>query len=222
MIVKMEREFSMNLGNVLIFGDSYSTYEGYIPKGYAVYYSGKRENPPDLTDVSETWWYQVITETDATLIQNNSWSGSTISYTGYHGDCSETSSFIRRLNKLADDGFFKENRIDTVFVFGGTNDNWVNVSVGQLQYEGWEKADLYSVLPAVSYFFNRLKEELPDANIVCLINRGLKPEISKGMQSAAEHYGIGCIVLEPFETLNGHPTAKGMTEIKEQILKWLK
>ena len=28
----------MSLGNVLIFGDSYSTFEGYVPEGYDVYY----------------------------------------------------------------------------------------------------------------------------------------------------------------------------------------
>ena len=29
----------MNFKNVLIFGDSYSTFEDYIPNGFAVYYS---------------------------------------------------------------------------------------------------------------------------------------------------------------------------------------
>jgi len=27
--------------NILIFGDSYSTYEGYIPEGYPTYYSSQ-------------------------------------------------------------------------------------------------------------------------------------------------------------------------------------
>ena len=110
----------MALNNVIIFGDSYSTYLGHIPQGYAVYYSGRRETPPDLEDVSQTWWHQVISEADGKLVQNNSWSGSTICYTGYGcTDRSKSSSFIYRLNKLADEGFFKKNKIDTVFVFGG-------------------------------------------------------------------------------------------------------
>ena len=87
----------MNFKNTLIFGDSYSTYAGHIPEGYAVYYSGKRATPPDLEDVSETWWHRLITETGSTLVRNDSWSGSTICYTGYNNtDCSETSSFICR------------------------------------------------------------------------------------------------------------------------------
>lgn len=39
---------NMSFGKVMIFGDSYSTYKGYIPEGYAVYYSGSRATPPDV------------------------------------------------------------------------------------------------------------------------------------------------------------------------------
>ena len=99
----------MDFKNVLIFGDSYSTFEGYIPKGFAVYYSESGSGETDVRNVKETWWHRLISETNSDLIQNNSWSGSTICYTGYNGDCSETSSFICRLNKLIDAGFFKEN-----------------------------------------------------------------------------------------------------------------
>ena len=91
----------MNLGNVMIFGDSYSTYEGYVPEGYAVYYTGHREDEPNICDVNDTWWGRVLNETQSTLIQNNSWSGSTIGYTGYNNaDCSRDSSFIYRFKKL--------------------------------------------------------------------------------------------------------------------------
>jgi len=103
----------VNLGNVIIFGDSYSTYKGYIPEGYAVFYSGERVTPPDLPNVEKTWWKIVLDANESNLIQNNSWSGSTIGYTGYDSaDCSKSSSFIYRLEKLIDEGFFEENIID--------------------------------------------------------------------------------------------------------------
>lgn len=115
----------MKSENIMIFGDSYSTYEGHIPAGYAVYYSGHRDNPPDVFDVKNTWWGRLIAETDSTLVQNNSWSGSTIGYTGYNNsDCSHSSSFIYRFEKLLAEGFFEEHKIDRLFVFGGTNDSW--------------------------------------------------------------------------------------------------
>ena len=91
----------MDLKNVLIFGDSYSTFKGYIPEGYAVYYSENYREETDVRNVAETWWHQLFSEIKSGLILNNSWSGSTICYTGYNNtDCSETSSFICRLDKL--------------------------------------------------------------------------------------------------------------------------
>ena len=115
------------IGNLVIFGDSYSTFKGYIPREDAFYYfpeeapEGKEEMSMDL---EETWWRRFIKHTGANLIRNDSWSGSTICYTGYLGDCSTTSSFIFRYRELLKEDFFKKNNVDTVIVFGGTNDSW--------------------------------------------------------------------------------------------------
>ena len=80
--------------NIVIFGDSYSTFENYVPEGYEVYYTEEGNPETDVTKVTQTWWYQVVTEGNMNLILNNSWSGSTICYTGYNNiDCSNTSSF---------------------------------------------------------------------------------------------------------------------------------
>ena len=46
---------------VAVLGDSYSTFEGFIPKGYATWYSPTA--PPETTDVNkveQTWWWHVI------------------------------------------------------------------------------------------------------------------------------------------------------------------
>ena len=42
--------------NAIIFGDSYSTFDGYIPQGYDSYYPANWgiESSPDL--LSQTWW----------------------------------------------------------------------------------------------------------------------------------------------------------------------
>ena len=103
--------------NVLIFGDSYSTFKGFIPDGYIAYYTAEGRPETDVTKVEQTWWHQVVKEAGLNLVLNNSWSGSTICYTGYEGkDCSKTSSFICRLQKLIDEDFFKQNNIDKVFI----------------------------------------------------------------------------------------------------------
>ena len=100
--------------NVLIMGDSYSTYEGYIPEGYATYYSPEgrgADKPVTKMCCEDTWWMRFLKATDGTLAQNNSWSGSTICYTGYEGDCSRSSSFIYRYRCLCEQGFFEKHKI---------------------------------------------------------------------------------------------------------------
>ena len=209
----------MKNSNVFIFGDSYSTFIGYIPDGYAPYYTGTRTKGPDMRGVEDTWWHKAITETSSALVQNNSWSGSTVCHTGYNGaDTSSTSSFVCRFDKLKNEGFFRSNAIDTVLIFGGTNDNWANSPVGELKFSDWEKSDLYALLPALCYILDGLKAELPDAKVACIINSDLKPEVVGGIKSAAEHYGAVPIALHDIEKLNGHPTVNGMEQIKEQVL----
>jgi len=205
--------------NVLIIGDSYSTFEGYIPEGYEVFYKKGREDN-DVSRVEETWWHQVISETRSTLILNNSWSGSTIGYTGYCGsDCSGTNSFIYRLDELTADGFFEKNDIDTVFVFGGTNDDWSGAPLGAPKYDHWESEDLYFVLPAISCLLKRLRETLPHADIYCLINTELKEKITECLKSSSERYNIKAVTFDSIEKVEGHPTVKGMIDIKKQVMK---
>ncbi len=209
----------MDLGNIMIFGDSYSTFEGYIPDGYAIYYRSDGGNT-DVRAVNETWWHRLIAETNSQLVINDSWSGSTICHTGYNNrNCSKSSSFVYRLNKYISEGFFEKNKIDTVFIFGGTNDHWAGSPLGELKYSDWTEEELFSFLPAISFLLNKLKETLPNAKIVCIINTELRPEISNGMAEACEHYGVQYIKLTDIDKIGGHPTAKGMEQIKNEVLK---
>ncbi len=208
--------------NAIIFGDSYSTFDKHIPDGYACYYSENSRPETDVTKVSETWWHQVVTEANLNLVLNNSWSGSTIGYTGYNNtDCSKTSSFICRLNQLIAEGFFAKNEIDEVFVFGGTNDSWANAPLGTIKYDDFKNDDLYSVLPAICYFLKTLKNTLPKANIYCLVNTELKSEIIDGFEKACEKYDITKITFDKIDKRNGHPTIEGMRDIKNQVLSRL-
>lgn len=211
----------MSLGNVLIFGDSYSTFEGYIPTGYACYYIPREKAETDVRKVEETWWHQVISETGSTLLLNDSWSGSTVCNTGYNGDCSKTNSFIYRLNKYKANGFFDKNKVDTVFVFGGTNDNWTNGPVGEVKFDDITEEDLLSVLPGMSCFIKNLVETLPNAKIYCLINTQLRFVIADGYKQIAEHYGVTPIIFKNIRKANNHPTVQGMIDIKNEILEQL-
>ena len=67
----------------------------------------------------------------------------------------------------------------------------------------------------------KLKELLPEANIVFMMNTGLKDEISDAIREASKHYGTYCLELEDIDKRSGHPTIKGMKSIKEQVKKFL-
>lgn len=198
---------------ILILGDSYSTFQGYNPVGYDIFYPCN-----DVTKVSETWWDMLAKETNSEIILNNSWSGSTICNTGYNGDCSKTSSFICRLSKLVDEGFFESNKIDRVFVFGGTNDSWTENIPGEIIYENWIEDDLKSVLPGISYFMSKLTETVQKEKIHFIINTGLREEISCGIIKICNHYGVGFTSLSDIDKKDGHPTYRGMVSIKNQVL----
>ena len=210
----------MKMKNVVIFGDSYSTFEGHIPKEYWPYYTPTRPDIPEVRRVEDTWWHMLITEQGANIVRNDSWSGSTLCNTAYYGeDCSNSSSFIYRLNKLHGEGFFEGKNVDTVFVFGGTNDSWANDPVGELKYSDWTREDLFCVLPAFCYFIHRLGEVFPGANVIALINTGMKPEIADGYEEACKHYGVGYVRYTDIDKFSAHPTPKGKKQNKEGIVE---
>ena len=81
------------------------------------------------------------------------------------------------------------------------------------------KGDLYNALPAIAYFLKTLKDAAPNANIYCLLNAGLKQQITTVMEKSCQKYGITLITVDGINKTSGHPTIKGMQEIKDIILQ---
>ena len=205
--------------NIVIFGDSYSTFWNCIPEGYATFYSPDDLDYADVNKKEQTWWWLFAAETGVNIVRNDSWSGSTIGYTGYENtDCSRTSSFIKRFRDLLAQDFFNKNKIDGAIVFGGTNDSWAGAPVGKLKYSDWEEKDLYEVLPAVCYLMNAVKAQFGGKNTVFLVNSELNPEIEEGICEAARHYGVIAVKVGNIEKMNCHPTKKGMAEISRKLI----
>lgn len=210
----------IKLGNVLLLGDSYTTFKDHIPEGHAVYYSESDKSVTDCVRVEDTWWHRVISATDSHLVRNDSWSGSTVCNTGYNAADFTRLSFITRLDKLIDADFFRENKIDTVLVLGGTNDSWSGAPIGErIMYEGWEKSELYSFLPAIGYLGSRLSTV--GARVIYIMNTDLKPEITEGIKAVAEHFGNEFIPLSKIDKIGGHPGIAGMKKIADQVLAYL-
>ena len=212
----------INLGKVMILGDSYSTFLGYIPEGFDYWYS-ERVNPDNgVLSVSDTWWHKLMSRAEGEIILNSSWSGTTVCHTGWRAEDCSHKSFIARFDKLIEEGFFKDNKIDTLFIFGGTNDSWADSPLGEVKFEDFSREELFSFCPAICYLAARAKEHLPDARIIFIVNAGLKDEVTSATSAAAEHFGCEVLCLSMMERNLNHPTAKGMTEIADEVEKYLK
>lgn len=198
---------------VSILGDSYSTFEGYIPEGFIAWYKlvPKEGRPTDVTKVEQTWWDMFIKKNGYQLENNNSYSGSTICNTGYEKKDYSDRSFITRVGQLGNP--------DLILVYGGTNDSWANSPLGEFVYENQTPKQLKQFRPATAYLASELKRRYPKARIVFLVNGPdiLKPEIISSMQEICKHYGIEYVNLPEIDKMSGHPSQKGMTQIEEQL-----
>ena len=151
---------------VAVLGDSYSTFEGFIPKGYATWYTTAVQKATDVNKVEQTWWWQVIKEGGYKMGNINSYSGSTICNTGYRDEDYSDRSFINRTTLLGNP--------DIILICGGTNDSWANAPIGNYQYSNWKRADLYCFRPALAKLLSDLRQRHPNVDIYFILNSELK------------------------------------------------
>ncbi len=196
--------------SVAIFGDSYSTFENYLScDTNAVWYFQGKQKKTDVTDVEQTWWHMLLKEKGWKLECNNSFSGSTICYTGYRKEDYQNRSFHNRLRYLGSP--------DIILVFGATNDCWAKSPIGDYKYSDWTKKDLYSFRPAMAAMCDGLKKRYPNVDIYFIMNCDLTETITTSCRTICNHYGIPMIELHDVDKINGHPSIKGMKTIAEQV-----
>ena len=207
---------AQNSKSISILGDSYSTFQGYLqPDTNAVWYWDNVEAMnTDVHHVRETWWHQFIKKNGYRLCINNSFSGSTICYSGYKTvgpDFTDYSdrAFVTRLDKLGCP--------DIIFVFGGTNDSWAGSPIGEYKYSGWTREDLFSFRPAMACLLEKMIDHYPNVKIYFLLNDDLRDEIDESVKTICSHYEVDLIELVDIHKINGHPSVKGMRQICEQI-----
>lgn len=206
---------------VSIIGDSYSTYAGWVPEGYAAWYAdGGNEAENDLQCVEQTWWHSLCAKYGLELVTNGSFSGTTVCHTGYNGMDYSNISFVARLEK----DFGADCREpDILLIFGGTNDHWAGVPLGQLQYADWTQEQLYSFAPAFCKMLDHFTRRFPNTKIYNLLNDFIYDEtMRKLIYDACEHYGVPVIAFGDVPKDNGHPNQAGMAAIREQIAQRLK
>ena len=200
---------------VSILGDSYSTFESYIPEGNAVWYSPViKDNRTDVNDVRQTWWWQLISEGGYILGVNESYSGATISYTGYNGQDFRDRSFVTRLPRIVPS--------DILLIFGATNDSWTGAPVGEYRSDNLTLGHMYEFRPALEVLLKDAVNRFPGTRIVFIINTELKQSITESIEVLCKRYGVEYLRLHDIDKITGHPSIKGMSKIKDQVLDYLK
>ena len=162
----------------------------------------------------QTWWHQLIKENGWRLAVNNSYSGATISYTGYDGNDYSPRSFNTRMDNLG--------QPDIIFIFGATNDSWAGSPIGDFKYEDIKKTDLYEFRPALAHMLRWMTDRYVNTEIYFILNTELKDEINTSVKTICAHYGVPVITLTEMDKISGHPSVKGMRQIADQVNGFLK
>lgn len=193
-----------------ILGDSYSAYEGYVdPLSNDVW---PLYDTIGVTEVGQMWWRQLADSTGWQVEKNNSFSGSLISnmnYANYFGP----HSFLHRMDDLGNP--------DVIFIFGGTNDVWDQVPLGDFVFENWTEEQLCTFRPAVACLFSRLKSRYPKAKLFFMLDLSLDEGYVAAVHRIAQCYDVECIDLYYVEKDWAHPTIAGQTIIARQVLESL-
>ncbi|WP_289866304.1 SGNH/GDSL hydrolase family protein [uncultured Muribaculum sp.] len=199
---------------ISILGDSYSTFQGYIPEDNLSWYSTLPDRSrTDVDDVTQTWWWQLISEGGYILGKNDSYSGATVCYTGYRGEDYSDRSFITRLPCLGSP--------DILLIFGATNDSWARVPMGEFVYKNLTRGHYYEFRPALGQLLDGAKKMYPGTDVYFILNDGLSEAVADAVMKECKHFDIPVIVLSDIDKKAGHPTRRGMIQIKEQVLNAL-
>lgn len=227
----MKRIFLLALGTMLsawaltaqtrvtIFGDSYSTFEGWLTPStneswYFTENNPHRDKQNDVTKVEQTWWWQVIDQMGWQLEKNNSYSGSTVGYFGYQQENYQPRSFNTRVADLGEP--------DVILSCCITNDSWTGEKVGEYKYANWTENDMWYFRPAMARLCSTLKQNYPMAKIYFILNSELKPEHSESMRVICRHYGLPLIELHDIDKQHGHPSIAGHKAFAQQVIEFIK
>lgn len=196
---------------ISFFGDSITTYAGFIPENFATYYP----TPGcDVDSVEKTWWHMAATKAGYKILANNSYSGTLVSSGANLGNNYERISYLEK------------NGIDPdiVVIFMGTNDLTRSVNVNKF------KSSYASMI-------DKIKEEYDDVEIYIVnlpYNKygtsyiSLREKYNVAFEELANEKGAVLIDITGEYTVHnvhemmfagGHPSYKGMQAIADLVWK---
>lgn len=194
-----------------ILGDSYSTFEGFTdPVNNAQWYPHDGCN---VTDVNQCWWKLFEAATGIKLVQNNSFSGSTICTHSWNNVTDLTNSFVGRVDNLKKAGI--------IIVEGATNDNNAGSEIGDYVWSDFTDAQKRTFRGGTAYIIDYLKTKYPDSVIIFMLNSDLRSDINESVETICKHYEVALLKLENITKVDEHPDAEGMIAIKDQLINLL-
>ena len=204
---------------ISIYGDSVSTFEGWLPEGYASYYP---INPVNVLTVEETWWYSAISKVNARYHSNASYSNTGVVTTGSPEALKGTE--ITRIKTLRKDN----QNPDVIIIYLGINDCKRSIRAKSFK-EGYIT------------MIERMKEEFSGTKImICTLNAcsfsvkecyNLRLEYNIVIREVATQYNLPVIELDKVITEENkamymanmlHPNRAGMDEISKEVVRVLK
>ena len=143
-------------------GDSISTYEGYIPLDYKVFYP----KYGGIEKADDTWWMLVIHRTGAKFCADASYSGSTVCGNSEDMMTGRAGTSSRRIKDLtAPDG----TRPDIILVYMGANDLLKDYPIGSNDgTKPVEEGEIYDFSDAYTLLIDKLHAAYPKAQICCV------------------------------------------------------
>lgn len=144
-----------------ILGDSISTYDGWVPEGCAVHYPMSGQ----LTDVSQTWWMQLIEDTGLELCSDGSSSGSTCVGDSLSVDEPKYGCSDYRISLLTG----KQGKMpDIIIVYMGTNDLLKSIPIGDNDGTALvEEGMIGNFSDGYTMMLDKLESNYPAAQIYC-------------------------------------------------------
>lgn len=143
---------------ISIVGDSISTYEGFNPEGYAVFYDRETQQRNGLTSVYDTWWAKVNQALGGYLCVNNAYSGSRVT-----GRDFPAASSKQRTGAL----HTAQHMPDLILVYIGFNDFGSGAPVRRKGLHLFSKKDPDYFADAYCKMLSQIKANYPQATIVC-------------------------------------------------------
>lgn len=236
--VESEQE---EIGTTLsILGDSISTFQGYNPEGYHVFFPEYGE----VKELGDTWWRIVAQDLELTLYTNGSSSGATVAGDSTGTEDPQCACNELRTNALAGPG---DTCPDRIIVYLGTNDLLQGIPLGENNGTATVTAGVIDTFSdAYTLMLDKLQANYPSARIYCctLLQVGdygtQTPyvEFVNGEQLTAEDYseaivqitgnkglsvidlyncGVTVENLQEMSSDGVHPTAAGMRQIAAAV-----